>query len=648
MASGKYLKQQPKKTIKSYQKRSSPPKYTMPKEAKRKIFALIAAGLVSVSALSYLVHDTETNSTPSAPLTHSASVQKDKPEIHTLEFVEPDGENLYTIGVANYDAEITVEGKTYPIGNSFVLASGDEVIVSDVHGNFLKGNLNSDEFRAVTQITEKQLSNFNYFKVVADTPANVRSSGEISDYNVIATVNPGDYVLAYNAETPEYDGEWLPTLSVCDGSLYAGYMREDIIKEVGTVEAVNYRTEQNMQNIQNKLMVDTSKDEYISLKLRVEPGKDVLTEIPYGSFVESLGETKQYGNRSWSLVNYQTPDGTQHQGWVASSYLTDEVVQEQPGQKVVNGILLNSNGNVTGIDVSTLSPNALRYVLENGISAQSKSAYGVYNTSQLAGDVGYVYMKIGASGYGNGDFKTLDYNSYIEQVAICEELGVPYGFYYYSTAITEEEANLELQCIQERIEDLRQRYDLKYNLLEIAVDIELSNSQDRQYRGNIIEQTEAKATLINGILEQGLSSNVLIYGPGRVMRPDLDQIFDLEYLSQLLTNPDAVKLWQCSLMRQNGSRSAQLDKDIEYAQQLGYNTAVHQSGLDFLVESDGKLLGLIDINDMDFEHYQELVSRQRNNENITYTLEFNNDSNQNEGKSFSLSSHTQYDDGLEL
>lgn len=636
MASGKYEKQQPKRTIKSYQKKNSPPKYTMPKEVKKQIYALVAAGIFTVAGLSYLVRDAKTESIASEPLTHVASVQEHEPEV----------EKLYTIGIANYDAEITIDGKNYPIGDSFVISSEDESIVTDVHGNFLKGQLDISSFSHVTQLTENQMANFNFYQVVSNSPANVRSSGEISQDNVISTVNPRDYVLAFKANTPQYDGEWLPALSISDGNLYAGYMREDIIKEIGTVEAINYRTEYSMLNIQNSAMVDTSKDEYIPLKLRSEPGQDVITEIPYGSIVQLLGETKQYGNKSWNLVNYQTPDGNQHQGWVASSYLTHEVVKEQPGPKVVNGVRLNSTGNVTGIDVSTLSPNALREVLQKGISVQSKSVHGTFDTSQLAGDIGYVYIKIGASTFGNGDLKILDYDKYIEQVAICEELGVPYGFYYYSTSITEDEANVELQCIQERIEDLRQRYDMKHNLLEIAVDVELSDSNDRQYRGNIIEQTKAKAALINGIQEQGLSSNVLIYGPGRVMKPDLDQIFDLDYMSQLLTNPEAVKIWQCSLMKQNGAHNTQLGKDIEYAKQLGYNTTMCQSGLDFLVQSNGKTLGLIDINNMDLEHYQKLVNKQK--ENITYTLEFNEGTVKNEEPTISLKADVQYDNELEL
>lgn len=664
MASGKYEKNAPKKTIKTYHRyetqppeksnthgkyqQQKVPKYKSPSGTMQKIFALAAVGFIAVSLLKPISPEASIQEVQEIPSAKAVSVEEYKPEIHTLEIVEP--EILYTLGIANYDAEITVDGKSYPIGNSFVIASENDVIVSDVHGNFLKGQIGMDSFKKIAQLTENEMSNFNYYQVTSDSPANVRSSGEISDDNIISTVAVGDYVLAYKAATPEYDGEWLKTLSIYDGNLYAGYMREDVLQEIGAIEAVNYRTEQSMKNMNNLVMVDTSKDDYISLKLRTEPGQDVVTEIPYGSFLQILGQTKQYGNKSWNLVNYETPDGEHFQGWVASKYLTNEVVQEQPGPKVVNGVHLNATGNVTGIDVSTLSPDVLREILQNGISERTRSVHGTFDTSQLAGKIGYVYIKIGASTYGNGKLATLDYDNYIEQVAVCEELGVPYGFYYYSTAINVEEANMELNCIQERIEDLRQRYDMKNNLLEIAVDVELSDSRDRQYRGNIQEQTEAKAALINGIQEQNLSNKVLIYGPGRVMQPDLDQIFDLGYLSTLLSNPEDVGLWQCSLMDRNGNQKSDVAKFMYYAQQFGFDTTMCQSGLDLFVESNNKVLGLIDVNNMDFNHFNKLINKEKTKENITYTLEFEqpNEDNKNEKPVYSLKHNTQSDDELEL
>ena len=122
---------------------------------------------------------------------------------------------------------------------------------------------------------------------------------------------------------------------------------------------------------------------------------------------------------------------------------------------------------------------------------------------------------------------------------------------------------------------------LKY-CISVAVDKELAeNAQnDRQYRGNIQEQTGALATFINEVQERCLSDNVLIYAPGRVMQPDLDQIFDLENLHSQLHNPENVALWQCSLMYKNGNMAQNLQKDIAYAESKGFHTAISQVLLD--------------------------------------------------------------------
>lgn len=625
MAKGKYEKQAPTRTIKTYKKytnqphskvqtqgkylqKNSPPKYKISPKTSRRIMALLAAAWIAKSATG-INHKTPSQLEEKAPPVETVAVQEYVPEAST----EP--EKFYTIGIANYDAEITVNGKNYPIGNSFVIASDDEIVVSDVHGNFLKGNLSPDSFETYAQISEKQMSSYNFYQVISDSDANVRSSGKIENDNIISTVSSGDYVLASRAHTTEYDGEWLSTVCISDGKIYTGYMREDIIKEIGTVDAVNYRAEQNLQNINVIAMVDTSQEDYISLKLREEPGQEIITQIPYGSFVEILGDVKQYAGKSWNYVKYKLPDGSFKLGWVATKYLTYDVVQEKPEAKVINGIHINTSGSVTGIDISTLSPNVLRDVLQTGLSKQSSSVHGTFNTSQFGEKINYVYIKLGASSYGDGDFSIIDYDNYIQQVAICEELGIPYGFYYYSTAINQEEANMELNCIKDRMEDLRQRYDMKNNLLEIAVDIELTDMNDRQYQGDIYEQTEAKATLINGIQEQNLSENVLIYGPGRVMQPNLDQIFDLEYLNSLLETPENVALWHCSLMDRNGELKSSLKSDIDYAKQCGFSTVSFQSALDIYVKSNGKVTGLIDINQMDFNHFNKLTKNK-----TSYTL----------------------------
>lgn len=609
---GKYLRQ-PVKQIKSpvhheeKKEQKHPVKYASNKRIRQKIYAIVSATALSLGAFHALdstYYSSQSASVPSP--TSSPAPEPTKPQI------------VYSIGIANDNAKIEVDGKSYEIDpNSFVIVSEEQALAYDVHGNMLKGEISAEDFKEVKQLSEEEMSKFNIRQVTSDIDVNVRSSGEILNDNIISTVPSYDYVLAYDAITPEVDDkEWLYTLSINNDSLYEGYIREDLIKEIDTFDAVNYRVEKFMENMENIMVVDTSKDNYISLNLRSEPKaidpSNILTKIPYGSLVNVLDGKVTSSDRTWVQISYKTLDGNVFEGWVSEEYLSQDMVPEKPIETEVES---TTSKYVTGIDISSMSPNTLRKLLQTGIPDQVSSDYGTFNTSQLAGDINFVYIKLGASPYQSTNFAPLEYDNYIEQVKICEEFGIPYGFYYYSTAINEEEAKMELNCIQERIENLREKYDLQNNKLEIAVDVELSNSKDRQYNGNIKEQTEAKATLINGIQELNLSNNVLIYGPSRVMKPDLDQIIDLSYLHTLLDNPDNVTLWQTSLINKNGTIKSSLEYDISYAEEQGFSTSVCQLLL------DGTVIGKIDINSMDREHYETLLNQENLYDN-TYNQEY--------------------------
>lgn len=645
MASGKYERKQPKRTIKTYHKFEAKPEasrqqrrkssqYKMKRRDKRRILALIAA-IGTTAWISSHSSEPMPPATPANAAEIDNAVHMTFDEEHFEDSITNQG-IVYTIGVGNYGAEITVdnpktpEEDSYSIYDSFVIVSEDEAITSDVNGNFLKGQISNEDFTEVTQLTEEEMANYAFYQVVSESGTNV-----ISDGSVISTVPSGDYVLAYKADTSE---KYLKALCTSNGSLYEGNIEKNALKEIGDFEAISYRAEQNVNNIENMAMANTKTAEYINLKLREQPGQAIITEIPHGSFVHVLGETKQYGNKTWALVKYETPDGTEYEGWVASNYLSYDVVQEKPSPKVREGINVNSTGNVTGIDISGMSGKDLGELHENGISAQTVSVHGTFDTSQLEGKNGFAGIKLGASAYSRGNLNILEYNNYMEQVSLCEQKGIPYMFYYYSTSITEEEALKEVEIIEDRMNDLRQRCGLKY-CLGVAVDKELAESTkpDRQRNGNIEEQTDALAKLINEIQRRGLSNYVFIYSPGRVMQPDLDQIFDLKSLSYKLDNPENVALWLTSLMYKNGNMTQNLKKDVDYADSCGFSTAITQVVLDAKVSSGEKY----DINNMDFNWYKKLTSTliEQSKTNHQTGITLNSPTEQNNNR---------YDDDLEI
>lgn len=499
------------------------------------------------------------------------------------------------------NASITSGGQKCKIDpHSFVIVYGDEALAYDENGNIQKGQV-SGGIEEVCTMTEEEMSKYDIYQVISEDGVNVRSTGTIEDNNVVATVGYQDYVLGYSSTTDEYDGEWVSTLSVSGDNLYEGYIREDLIQEVGKFDLI-------YDNVNEILMkVDTSKDGKANLNLRSKPGEldkmFIMSTIPNGSIVRLIEQKTSEDNRSWSYIEYESRYGDKSQGWVVSDYLIPYYTPEQGKENTGNygGGIINSTGNVTGIDVSTISPKQLRQVLQNGIPESVSTTYGRVDTTQFAGDINFAYLKLGASPYGNGEFKPIDYDCYKDQVKICEEMGVPYGFYYYSTCKTVEEANIELEQIKQKIGDLRKNVNMRNNKLEIVVDIELSGKNDRQYRGNIQEQTKAKAALINGIQEAGLSDSILIYGPMRVMKPDLDQIISLPDLHSMLSNPDSVKLWLCSPTSKDGQVSSKFNAEKEYAEQQGFDVVATQ------VVLDGKVNGRIDINNMSFDHYKRMI-----------------------------------------
>lgn len=394
------------------------------------------------------------------------------------------------------------------------------------------------------------------------------------------------------------------------GNMHNGHVDEEDFKEVLSM------TEEELSNYAIYQVVSES-GAFIRSTNTIEEN-NIISTVPYSDYVLGYtAETQEHDGEFLSTLSI-TDNGV-YKGYISESDLTLEIgksdtlipekkPESEEIQNPMQQIKTNAAGSVTGIDISGMTPKQLRALLQNGIPNQVNTAgFGTIDTSQYAGDVNFVYMKIGASPYGkNSEFRVLPSSDYIEKVKICEELGVPYGFYYYSTAITVEEANIELQYLKDCIMELHQALPLDFNKLEIVVDVELAGANDRQYRGNLKEKTEAKAALINGIQKAHLSENVLIYGPIRVMQPNLDQIIDLSYLHSLLDNPDDVSLWLCSPSNSKGELSSTLNDTIAYAESQGFSTVAFQVVLDAAAAGSR-----IDINIMNVEHYQELMGDEK-------------------------------------
>lgn len=132
----------------------------------------------------------------------------------------------------------------------------------------------------------------------------------------------------------------------------------------------------------------------------------------------------------------------------------------------------------------------------------------------------FVYLKIGATLH-NDEFSTnsdVTIDNVIEFVKICEENSIPYGFYYYTQACTEQEHMNECNVISDKIKSINQSIQggMRYNVLPFSLDIE-RGGQGRMVRklkdGTISKEqlTEYKEKMMEKLKDDENINSVIIY-----------------------------------------------------------------------------------------------------------------------------------------
>ena len=233
--------------------------------------------------------------------------------------------------------------------------------------------------------------------------------------------------------------------------------------------------------------------------------------IPYKSLV--VGDA---GN-SWTNVIYLTSDSIKN-GYVSSELLEkktnlfskDKDIHNKDNEPTIKYVV--EKGEVFGIDVSGICEKQLRKLLTGEVEIPNKipaTRSGNVDISEYTHKKpNFVYIKLGASKMFSTEISPSVSPDYQALASVCEELGVPYGFYYYSTCITKEEAKKEADLIKENLAKLTEQ---KYNLLPFAIDVEVfifkdlpakhkpkaDSKKDRQYNRPMKEVTSSKAELAN-------------------------------------------------------------------------------------------------------------------------------------------------------
>lgn len=610
--------------------------------------------------------------------------------------LDVDGNVIGTIGDGNY---IIIDGK---IGVDDEKVSA--VAISDT-GESLSGQVESRYLEPIKKVSRKKIEEYDtVYSVIPEMGVNIRSSAKIEDDNKIGSIKSGEQVLGATKLLPE-DNKfmWVPILYVNEEGIVEGYIRSDLLEKQTSfkMDELEESKEHEQEEVRIKMIVDTSKDSSVPLKLRsgkLLDSSNIIAEIPDGSSVYALSKDTEEGDSiDWRRVEYTDEEGNVLTGWVCNGFLQEynetikvvdtsrvgriplnvrkepdvnskkiaeiengtqikvseanieerqsvgnhewvkitltdgtegyiayeylkdkEMKKVVPSSEIVKEVIekksLAKNGRVVGIDVAggvsaaelkdllTARGGAIKESTSRivGYTNDGNAIYKDADTTDIAGKVNYVYIKLAASAYGDfGDkFTILLNDDYKEQAEVCEKLGIPYGFYYYSTARNKNEAKKEADFIKKEIDSLESR---DYNLLPVALDYELSTGTgDRQYG---LELSDVKAYLAN-LVEPEFGKTIL-YGGARSISPtSSERIVNIDNYNKKLQSGDCV-VWLATPRKSEGYV-------MQDSTQTAYNAIVQQTPI-YIEQTllDAKVGGInIDIDVMDESIYDQMINKQ--------------------------------------
>ena len=569
------------------------------------------------------------------------------------------------------------------------------------NGESIIGQTERRYLEEVQKVDKDKIEEYStVYTVIPDSGVNIRKSAEVSGDNKLGAIECGEQVLgAAKLQASDNEFLWVPVMYINEEEVVEGYIRSDLLRENGEIEDVNIidekENESNDRNNKIPMIVDTSKESSVDLKLRSDTKLDkynIIAEIPNGTVINAIGSNIKTSDAiDWREVEYTDKDGKVYTGWVSNSFLKEydvvemkvdtakegrinlnvrrdpgtgypkvaeiehgtvlkipkvnfeeiknvdgvdwilvtlsdgtsgyvsceylkevekekeEVDQSEIVNEVIDKRVVSRSGNVVGIDVADgVSGDALEMLLsdKNVIKDQTarlsyydengKAVYANTNTSDIAGNINFVYIKLGASGYGN--FVTLLNDNYLDQVAVCEKYEIPYGFYYYSTCIDNNEAKAEANAINKALDSVKSR---KYNLLPLAIDVELaSGSSDRQWGKDV---TEAKAYLAN--LIEPTQGKTILYGGGRSISSSSPEcVLNIDRYNELLESGET-NVWLATPRTDEGGISTDTQEYISTISKDA-DIAISQTVLDARVNNTG-----IDINTIEDDKYVKMIKK---------------------------------------
>lgn len=336
-------------------------------------------------------------------------------------------------------------------------------------------------------------------------------------------------------------------------------------KGSGASEYVQQSMQQQQQQEQaeaEKALTETT-EEQTEKKLRAE-------DLDFWDMYPVEGEEKETNSSSVSTQKNSSSSKTEDKEKISSNTSEsaksdsdtqkEETVQNDPSTdgkhtlvKSADGteewVLINPYLTKNTYDFSNLSETAnIRKYTENGkkisyIGADISKHDGDVNfNSMKAAGVDYVIIRLGARGYATGQLTLDEY--FVENIEAAIEADLDIGIYFYSQAISQEEANQEANFVIQNLEPYRA--NIKY---PVAFAMEkISNDQARTDTLTREDKTIIANTFLGGVQAAGYVP--MLYGNKEYLIKGVDmtqlQSYDV-WLSQEQDIPDypyQYTMWQ--------------------------------------------------------------------------------------------------------
>lgn len=419
------------------------------------------------------------------------------------------------------------------------------------------------------------------------------------DGNIIETI-PDDTLMFHDGKIKGNDEDITIYTTDNEGNTIEGRVKVTDYDEIGVIPKKDLETYTHMYEV----VGDAG---YIRKSPKIEG--NIVGKLENGDYV--LGT--EIDENDWAQA-FLISDGEIIKGHISGDEIRELEQSENVTEIINNKTTVAEKRMVTGIDVSYITPENLRQIVQSP-NAIPTTVNGNYienlDVGDIAGNIDYVMIRIGASGYGD-TFSIVKDDEQDENLIGCvrvlEECEVPYGFYYYSTANNEDEMYEEYAYIKSMLD--RMGTNRRYNRMPFAIDREQSRYMDEE-TGEIVEASRVNGIDATGILAKqyelysNLFNDVYLY----MGAEDIGEggIINLDEFERLTGSP--AELWFPATRLEDGSLSwytnMKLDSIGENARNIVMTQTVINASLKDGYDYNDSII--VDLNTMDRNDFDRAI-----------------------------------------